>query len=244
MKTPYLWILLILFAGTGLAQEKVSSKTFEPITLQNKITFTDAAFNQPKFCCAFLLNYHNATYAVTAKHLLKIIKTKTMTSVYLQNEVKSWQMFSLDKPTEILATDKLLNEAPAELLADKAPFENDWLVFSIKNNGAKVKPLQVRATPLTPGEKLYVIGWTRKMETGPQRVYEFEYYKTIGNRLLLKDVVVPELLGGLSGAPVVDEQGLVVGLVSNSTVDPDTQKKYFSPCSIATLTGFLNRYQK
>ena len=66
------------------------------------------------------------------------------------------------------------------------------------------------------------------------------YSKTIGNRILLKDIIVPEQFGGLSGAPLVDEKGMVVGVVSNGTVDPDSNKKYFSPCSLTGLSSFLD----
>ena len=48
------------------------------------------------------------------------------------------------------------------------------------------------------------------MESGPQRVYEFTYLKTVCHRLL-QDVLVPDLLGGLSGVPLVDEDGALVG---------------------------------
>ena len=71
--------------------------------------------------------------------------------------------------------------------------------------------------------------------------YEFEFYKIIGNRILLKDVIVPELFGGLSGAPVVDENGKVVGIVSGSTTDPDTKQKYFSPFYLTELTSFIGK---
>lgn len=77
------------------------------------------------------------------------------------------------------------------------------------------------------------------MENGLQRVYEFEYYKTISNRILLKDILVPEKFGGRSGAPVLDEKGLLVGIVSNGTVDPDSNKKFFSPCSVTNLLAFI-----
>jgi hypothetical protein len=241
MKPAYL-LLIALLAFTGCSgQEKVSLKKFDNITLLNKIAFNDAKYDQAKFSCGFVLQHHGQNFAVTAKHLLKIIKTDEMKSVAIGNYIKSWTLFALDKPNEQLITDKLLNENNAELIADKATYNNDWLVFSIKENHTQVKPLQVREAPLKMGEKLYVIGWTRKMESGSQRVYEFEYYKTKGNRILLKEVIVPEQFGGLSGAPLVDEQGMLVGIVSNGTVDPETGKKHFSPCKVDGLIAFLDK---
>ena len=222
-------------------QEKVSTKTFEAIALVNKIDFFDSKLDQTRFSCGFLLDYNNQTYAVTAKHLLKFIKPEGMKTLTFENHIKSWSMYPLENPSELVTCDKLLNENKSENLKSESTYVNDWLVFSIKENSSKVKPLQIRTTPLVVGEKLYVVGWTRKMETGKQRVYEFEYYKTIGNRILLKDVVVPEKLGGLSGGPVVDEQGLVVGIVSGGTTDPETDKKYFSPCSLINLLSFLDK---
>jgi hypothetical protein len=230
---------MLSFACSCSSQEKVSSKVFDEIAVTNGIEFIDPKLNQPRFGTGFLLKYNNDTFAVTAKHLLKIIKPAPMMALSLDGFVKNWVLFPLDKKADTITTQKLLNQNTGELLEDKAIYRNDWLVFSIRSNHSAVKPLQVRTTPLTPGEKLYVVGWTRKMESGKQRVYEFEYYKTIGQRILLKDIIVPEQFGGLSGAPVIDEEGAVVGIVSNSTQDPETGKKYFSPCTIDGLITFL-----
>ncbi|MES2371959.1 MAG: hypothetical protein V4557_05225 [Bacteroidota bacterium] len=241
MKITYFFFFLFITAAGCNSQEATSSKKIEDIALLNKIEFTNPKFDQPKFSCGFLLAYANDTFAVTAKHLLQIIKPDDMATLFFTPSVKSWTLFPMTHPTENVVTEKLLNENAAESLADKKIYDNDWLVFSIKENHSKIKPLQPRLTPLVAGEKLYLAGWTRKMEDGPQRVYEFEYYKTIGQRILLKDLVVPETFGGLSGAPLVDEQGLVAGLVSNGTVDPITGKKYFSPCSLTSLLNFLDK---
>ncbi|MCB2409442.1 trypsin-like serine protease [Hymenobacter lucidus] len=241
----FCWLILLLVATTECSgQERVSPKTFPAIALTNRIDFTDPQFNQPRFSCGFLLRHNGDTVAVTAKHLLKVIRTKEMQTVSLGSSIKAWSLFSLDRKSSSVVTEALLNENKAELLEDKATYDEDWLVFSLRSNNSDVKPLVARTTPLIPGEKLYVVGWTRHMEAGPQRVYEFKYYKTIDHRLLLKDVLVPEQFGGLSGAPLVDEQGLVVGLVSNGTVDPATKKKYFSPCALAGLLTFLDQQQK
>ena len=239
MKFVSLFLLLIITSCTG--QEKVSNKNFEEIALVNKIDFFDPKLDQSRFSCGFLLEFNNTTYAVTAKHLLKFIKPDNMKTLTFENNIKSWSMYSLEKNNEIVICDQLLNENKSERLESKSTYVNDWLIFSVKENHSKVKPLQIRNTPLITGEKLYVVGWTRKMESGKQRVYEFEYYKTIDNRILLKDLIVPEKLGGLSGGPVVDENGMVVGIVSGSKADPETDKKYFSPCSITDVAAFLEK---
>ncbi|MCD0489534.1 trypsin-like serine protease [Pedobacter sp. MC2016-14] len=232
--------LLLSISSSACSQEKVSTQTFPAIALSNKIDFVDPKFDQPRFSCGFLLKYKADTFAVTAKHLLKHVKNEEMKTLTFANNIKNWSLFPLDQKQELVVTDKLLNENKAALLEDASVYDEDWLLFSIKSNSTHVKPLSARTTPLIPGEKLFVLGWTRKMETGSQRVYEFEYYKTIGNRILLKDVVVPEKFGGLSGGPVIDQQGLVVGLVSGATTDPDTDKKYFSPCSLEGLIKFID----
>ncbi|KQN34449.1 hypothetical protein ASE92_12690 [Pedobacter sp. Leaf41] len=113
----------------------------------------------------------------------------------------------------------------------------------IKQNKTQVTALEIRDTPLNEGEKLYVVCWTRKIESGLQRVYEFEYFKTVGKRILLKDVIVPDQFGGLSGAPVIDENAKVVGIVSGRTADADSKKTYFSPSSIIELKSFLDKLE-
>lgn len=243
MKPIFLFAFLILLTTDGLSQETVSGKKFEDITLVNKIDFYNTKFDQARFSCGFLLKYKNDTFAITAKHLLKIIRSDEMKTVTFENSIRNWLLYPLTKKEEAVITDKLLNENKSESLDAKSTYDDDWLVFSIKENRSKVKPLEIRTAPLVAGEKLYVAGWTRKMETGGQRVYEFEYYKTMDNRILLKDIIVPEQFGGLSGAPLLDEHGLVAGIVSNGTVDKETNKRYFSPCNLSSLIAFLDKLQ-
>lgn len=234
----FLAISILLTIGCS-GQEFSSKKVFKEIALVNRIEFINAKYDQPKFSCGFLIKYNNETFAVTAKHILKVIKPESMTTLSLESDIKNWILYPLNNKSEIVICDKLLNEDKSELLENKSTYDNDWLVFSIQQNSSSIIPLEIRNTPLIQGEKLYVVGWTRTMENGPQRVYEFEYYKTISNRILLKDILVPEKFGGLSGAPLVDENGLLVGIVSNGTFDPDSNKKFFSPCSVTNLLTFI-----
>lgn len=239
MKFNLFFAITIFWTASCFGQEISSNKVFKEIALVNSIEFVNPKYDQPKFSCGFLIKYKNETFAVTAKHILKIIKPEGMTTLSLESYVKNWALYPLNNKSEIVICDKLLNEDKSELLEAKSTYHNDWLVFSIKKNSSNIIPLEIRSTPLIQGEKLYVVGWTRTMEDGPQRVYEFEYYKTISNRILLKDIIVPEKFGGLSGAPLVDENGLLVGIVSNATVDPDSNKKFFSPCSVTNLLTLM-----
>lgn len=241
---PACLVALLLSATTCVGQQPISAKVFPELALANRIIFADAQFDQPRFGCGFLLVHGPDTFAVTAKHLLKVIKTKDMTRVSFGQSITSWSLFALPAPERPVLTARLLNEDPRASLQDKATYEEDWLAFALRANHAAVKPLSFRTAPLRPGEKLYVVGWTRHQAAGPQRVYEFEYYKTVSHRLLLRDVLVPALLGGLSGAPLVDEQGALVGIVSNSTTDPATGIKYFSPCPVEGLRAFIEEYQR
>jgi hypothetical protein len=151
-------------------------------------------------------------------------------------------MFSKQTRTETVTLGALLNENRTEEMVWNSPrlFVSDWLVFQIKTNASHVRTLEIRQTPLKPGEKLFVVGWTNSQKEGPQRTYEYEYYKTVGTHILLKDLVVPANPGGLSGAPVVDENGSLLGIVSDWTVDPDTGKRFFLPCVVTGLAAFLD----
>ena len=243
MKLTILTVAIFIIVPYCYGQEATSSKKFEDIALVNKIDFFDSKFNQMKFGCGFLLKFNQDTFAVTAKHLIKFIKSDEMEGVSLDNGIKNWMLFNLNKPSENVVVDKLLNENKNESIAERASYEDDWLVFSIKQNKTQVTALEIRDTPLNEGEKLYVVGWTRKIESGLQRVYEFEYFKTVGKRILLKDVIVPDQFGGLSGAPVIDENAMVVGIVSGRTADADSKKTYFSPSSIIELKSFLDKLE-
>ena len=94
MKITILFAFVLLTLGCS-SEENVSKKMFEEITLVNKIEFNNSKFDQPKFSCGFLLKYKADTFAITAKHLLKIIKPDDMKAVVFDNMVKAWYLYPL-----------------------------------------------------------------------------------------------------------------------------------------------------
>lgn len=235
-------LFIIAFVSCSKAKVSVSDKKFPPTSLINHFEYFDGEHEFHQLGSAFLLKYKNDTFAITAKHILAILKPDGMKNLTIDNFIKKWTMSPLNKENEIVIIDKLLNEDKSENLKSKTQFEKDWLVFSIKENRSTVIPLEFRETPLVKGEKLYIIGWTRHMKEGAQRVYEFEYYKTNGTHFLLKKLIVPEKMGGLSGGPVVDINGELVGIVSNSKFSFWDMENLISPVGIVELKENLDNY--
>lgn len=243
MKNSFHYLFFItVFASCSKAIVADSEKQFPSISLINHYEYFEGEHEFEQLGTAFLLKYKNDTFAITAKHILAVIKSDSAKNLTLENFVKTWTMSPLNNENEIVIVDKLLNENKNESLKSDTLYEKDWLVFSIKENRANVLPLEFREKPLLKGEKLYAIGWTRHMKEGNQRVYEFEFYKTKGSHHLMRKLIIPEKMGGLSGGPVVDEDGKLVGIVSKSDFSLFTMENMLAPVGTDDLKSFLDNY--
>jgi hypothetical protein len=123
-------------------------------------------------------------------------------------------MFPKDRPSDVVVLNALLNRDPKEPL-EGIPCEKDWLLFTIRHRAEKIQPLRFRTTPLEKGEPVYVIGWRYTEKDCPQLVYEglFVNFER-GTILITAEKLVDNTVPGLSGAPVIDQQGYLVGMMS------------------------------
>lgn len=241
-----LFIILILFISQ-LSFSQNSNEEWPLTTMINDVTFKDSKFDRFNIGCGFLLKYNQDTFAITAKHILCVAKTDKMITTNFENGLKQWTMYPKDKRNQTVIMDKLLNEDKTDTLSfdfmERHDLTyNDYLIFSIKQNNSKIKPLEIRKTKLKVGEILYVIGWTYSDTEGEQRVYKYSYHESKGTSFNMKIVDAPRNAGGLSGSPVVDADGLLVGIVSGADVDPITKELYNSPRNIDYLINFFNEY--
>jgi len=220
----YLGVLLLGFSTTAAQTNASDSDPYgawmakpqsewPQITMINQITYTDK--HHPVAGCSFLLDTGTDTLAVTAKHILIFFKSERMKSVSFDNTLKLWQMFPKDNPADVVVVDTLINENGEEPLAD-IPSARDWLLFTIRSKSPNIQPLRFRTTPLEEGEPAYIIGWRYSDKHCPQVVYEGNFVRSEeGSLLITTKELADNTMPGLSGAPVIDAHGYLLGLMSS-----------------------------
>jgi hypothetical protein len=184
------------------------------IAMVNRIRYSDSF--HPMAGSAFLLNNGQEIVAVTAKHVLRFFKSDAMDSVSFQGTLVSWEMFPKDEPTDVTVIGALINENSDESL-DEINADRDWLLLTVQQGPGNVESLRFRSTPLKIDEAVFVVGW-RYTDEGAQHVYAGRYLRSEEGSILID---VPELtdnrVPGLSGAPVLDAQGYVIGIMSSKS---------------------------
>jgi len=182
------------------------------ITMINQIEYTNK--NHPVAGCSFLLDTGDQILAATAKHILTYFKSETMESVSFKKTLKLWKMFPKNNPDDVVVVDKLINENPEEPLGHIPP-ERDWLLFTIKERSQNIQPLKFRSGPMREGEKVYIIGWRYTDKDCPQVVYEGNFVRSEkGSFLITTKELTDNTTPGLSGSPVIDSNGYLLGLMS------------------------------
>lgn len=217
-----------------------------PIGLINNVSFKNSKFDNPNASNGFLVQHDNNIYAITAKHILMISKTDKMKFVDFEGELKQWKMHPKDNKDSYVIMDELISSNRKDSLTwsymtNNWESYNDWIIFSVKENKTDHKPLKFRQKPLEQGEALYAIGWTYSDTIGSQRIYEYTFEETEGNYHNLIQVKGPERLGGLSGSPVVDKKGKLVGLVTSGWADEKSNKVYLQATSSKNMLRFLSK---
>jgi len=182
------------------------------ITMINQIEYIDK--NHPIAGCGFLLDAGNEVFAATAKHVLIFFKSNSMEKVSFDNTLKLWKMFPKDNPDDLVVVDKLINEDKGEVLGE-APVGQDWLLFTLKKRSPDIQPLRLRSDLIQEGETVYIIGWRYSDKNCSQVIYEGNYVRSEGgSHLITTEEFADNTMPGLSGSPVIDSKGYLLGLMS------------------------------
>lgn len=239
IKYPNIKLLVIVLLICSANQ--IKAEQLQNIALINDVTFYNEQFNNSHAGNGFIINHNDNDYAISAKHILMIVKTDKMQFVDFSGELKQWKMYDKNNADRFLIVDELLNANKKERL-DWQTLSNDWVVFSIKENHTGYTPLRIRQEPLVAGEQLTVVGWSYGDKNGPQRRYDYEFESTIDGLHKLKQIKGPQSLAGLSGSPVVDKNNRVVGVVSSGWQDEKTQITYIQASQSSDIFNFIKHY--
>jgi hypothetical protein len=221
------------------AKEQATVKNWmqEPFTKSSQVLLTNgAAFKDGQRlegASAFLIEAHGQRYAVTAKHLIGEdggIEPRKQASL-LNSEIQAWKLFSRSKATDTITIDKLLNTVDTD--------SSDALVFSIKGSATGYQALTPRYEAPEDGETVYLIGCPYSEPGCTQNRYPVEVAETSADRYFLKENKEPEL-SGFSGCPVVDKNGLVIGLLSSS-VSTENGEVYTVITPIKVVESYLKK---
>jgi hypothetical protein len=212
-------VLLTLLAACGSGSQKDRTAWIDQpqdqwpqIAMVNEIEYVDQYF--PVAGCAFLLDTGSDTVAATAKHLLIYFKSDSMETVSFDDDLVRWIMHPKYSPGDSVVVGHLINEDPTERII-YMPSRNDWLLFEIEERSPRIEPLRFREKPFKKGEAVFIIGWRYTDLDRPQVIYEgalegWENGELTISTLELADNTIP----GLSGAPVIDSDGRLIGLMS------------------------------
>ncbi len=229
---------LILMVTLGTTFDPSSSR----YSAANAITFSKSGNIKDFVGSGFLVSHGGQSYAVTAKHVLFEAMDEGVNAVDVSKSVSRWQLRHFNKDTGRVTLGPLLNADANESL-DVAVLSDDWLLFEVAANDSALTPLTLSDKPLKPGENITVHGCTYQTQTTCQQdVYSGQYVRSEGQNLLVKlNGVAPNTLRGLSGAPVLNAAGKVVGIVSNVLPDEANGGLFFAPFSVQPLMKFLSQ---
>ena len=205
---------LISVDGNAQSQRWIDKPQNEwpQITMVNQIDYVGKKFLIAG--CSFLLDTGKDTLVATAKHILTYFKSDTMKSVFFANSLREWRAFPKNNPADVVIVDSLLNADSTEALG-RIPSQRDWLLFSVKQKSKNIQPLKFRTDPLRPGEPVFIVGWRYTDTSCTQRTYEGNYVESQeGSVIISTKLLSDNRMPGLSGSPVIDSNGRVIGIMS------------------------------
>jgi len=178
--------------------------------------------NDARFCCghtplkgasAFLLRTADGrVLGATARHLIGEAGG-VQPEIHLQdlNQVlESWRLFPRTRPSRAVAVQALA-------LPGLDRPDLDWLLLAPADPAGLdgIEPLQVRQRPVEVGETVHLVGCPYAAARCVQQVYSGRVVERMGN--MFRFEFKPHVnLAGFSGAPVIDAQGHLVGVMTIS----------------------------
>ena len=155
----------------------------------------------------------------------------------LTDEITSWELFLPEHKEQAVEAVGLFGKA------DEFDTDCDQILLRLSQHYSAypVKPLDVRLKPVVFGESLHVI--TCAMDKGGDLRQVVLNARRLPGLGFTCELEKPAELNGCSGAPVVDKDGLLVGIVTGGTpadlINPSNSVRAFSGHLVSELTPLM-----
>ena len=244
----FLLLLLLPFVSLCQVKEPWMAKSKEQwpiIAMVNDVLFKNGDRHQDPSVSyvgtGFLLNVGDDTLAVTVKHALYAARNNKTDRVVVNQDLQTWKMHPKNNPKDSVVIGYLINEDSTEKLfsGDNGALQRDWLVFTTTWISANITPLTLSESNVNVGDRIHMIA----------NPYKFHHtlsvsgtiIKKLGEHIFVKlDGMENQVLGGASGSPMLNENGHLIGIFSNSKRDPKTGETTY----IINNTDYLKRILK
>lgn len=211
---------LVLIVGCQNSPEVVKESWIEkPVSswpdfaLTNEISFTDTTFYN--IANSFLVNTGFDTIGVSCKHFFMVFENQLgLNSIDLGNKFNYWNMYPRNHKEKTVSIKRLINTNSNEHIGQFNTLKvRDWIIFEIEGQNNQLYPLKIRYTSVKSNEIVYAVGWgVNQKDNNKPALIKMQCYKNLGNYFYIKPS--NNQPHGMSGSPVIDKNGFLVGIVS------------------------------
>ena len=125
-----------------------------------------------------------------------------------------WNMYPKNHKKESVTIKRLINTNSQEKIGQYNTLKDrDWIIFELEEKNAELYPLKIRYTRVAKNEIVYALGWpTNQNDNKKPILRKIQIFKNLGNYFyIMPSENQPH---GMSGSPVIDKDGYLVGIVS------------------------------
>lgn len=197
-------------------EDPISFVQWKNVVLSNDAEFQSGKMN---WGSGFLIKYKNDTIACTARDFTGTTYTrgKMLSIKDFGKEMKYWKMYVSDNPTQEVVLDSLFMKDKIEKKYSVFLYSAYFLTFSIKQNNKSIIPLEPDIGKIPNKDTLYIVGYDKD--------HNIRIVRGIVETPLNEKYSEPEIriktdvflyYSSFVGAPIVDKNGKVVGLVNRA----------------------------
>lgn len=221
IKRQYYLFLFLIFLSCQNQEKHIEKEPWieKPVSswpdfaLTNEISFVDTTFYD--IANSFLVNTGFDTICVSCKHFFMVFQNHLgLNSIDLGTKFNYWNMYPKNHKEKTVSIKRLINKNSKEPIGQYNKIKDrDWILFELEEKNTQLYPLKIRYKPVKENEIVYAVGWgaNQKNNSNPTLI-KIQCYKNLGNYFYINPS--KNQPHGMSGSPVIDKNGFLVGIVS------------------------------